>query len=146
MTDSITCGTRLVGAPDGVEIPVPVGGLGLADGTSVIIREDADVQIAVSETGGYYVTVNNTDPANDEASDLFGELAGEAGIAALEHLAAKALEEVVPKIAFSAAGLLASILVSLFTSSNLTREVFIRGSLDTGEPVSTPPVTYALLL
>jgi hypothetical protein len=143
--DANTCSTRLVTAPDGTDIPVPVGGLGLADGSSVTIRDDASVQIAVNDSGAYYVTVNNADPSNAEAQDLFGELTSEGGITTLEHLASDAFSEV-PELVFKGVGLLAGVLVSLFTSSQLTREVFIRTSLDTGQPVDTPPVTYALLI
>ena len=109
------------------------------------IRDDASVQIAVNDSGAYYVTVNNADPSNSEAQDLFGELASEGGITTLEHLASTAFSAV-SEIAFTAAGLITGVLVSVFTSSQLTREVFIRTSLDTGQPVDTPPVTYALLI
>jgi hypothetical protein len=143
MPDDI-CGTRLVTAPDGRSIPVPVGGLGLANG-SVLIRDDANVQITTSDDGSYYVAVNNAAPSNEEAHALFQELTGEHAITAIERLATNAFEEV-PEIVFRGVGLLAGVLASLFTSSNLTNEIFIRTSLDMGQPVDGPPVTYAILV
>jgi len=109
-------------------------------GGSTIIRDDASVQITPSDNG-YYVVVNNADPSNSEASDLFGELTVEGGISAIEHLAAEAFAEI-PTLAFKAAGLVTGVLVSLFTSSKLTQEVFIRSSL----PDDGTGVTYCLLL
>ena len=49
-TETNMCATRMVTAPDGTDIPVPVGGVGLADG-SVIIRDDAQVQTPSGTTG-----------------------------------------------------------------------------------------------
>jgi hypothetical protein len=128
---------RTVNAPDGTEIPVPAGGLGLADGM-LEIRDDAQVQIS-SSNSGFYVVVNNTDPSNDEAADLFGELTVETAITKLEHLAAEAFSEA-PELLFKGAGLLAGVLVSVFTSSKLTREIFIRAKLN-----DETPVTYCIL-
>jgi hypothetical protein len=138
--DANVCGVRNVQAPDGTQIPVPVGGVGLAGGELVTIRQDADVSIQCNDNA-YYVTVNNADPSNDEASNLFTELTTEGAITTLEHLASDAFAAA-PTIAFRALGLAAGVLVSLFTSSNLTREVFIRADL----PDNAGHVTYCLLV
>ena len=122
-----------------MEIPVPADGLGLASGL-VSIRDDAEVQIHTKSGNGYYVVVNNADPSNDEAAGLFIEFTVEGAITTLEKLATQAFTAA-PEIAFKAAGLLASVLVSLFTSSRLTQEVFIRATLEDGTPV-----TYCLLI
>jgi hypothetical protein len=137
--DTLVCGVRTVTAPDGVEIPVPVGGVGLASGM-VEIRDDAQTQVQVSDAG-YYVVVNNADPSNEEAADLFSELTVEGAITTLEHLAAEAFAEA-PKILFKGAGLIAGVLVSLFTTSKITREIFIRATLEGTDT----PVTYCLLV
>jgi hypothetical protein len=134
------CGTRLVSAPDGTQIPVPMGGLGLADGAAEI-REDAKVQVHPRSQNGYYVVVNNADPANDEAEHVFTELTVEGAITTVEHLASQAFRGV-PPLLFKGAGLIAGVLVSLFTSTQLTREVFIRVQLE-GDGT---PVTYCLLI
>jgi hypothetical protein len=139
MENENTCRVRVVPAPDGTEIPVPAGGLGLQSG-SVEIRDDAEVQIHPQSVNGYYVVVNNADPANNEAADLFSELTVEGAITTLERLASQAFENV-PEMAFRALGLIAGVLVSVFTSSRLTQEVFIRATLEDGTPV-----TYCLLL
>jgi hypothetical protein len=141
MSEENACRVRLVAAPDGTEIPVPAGGLGLPSGQTAVIKDDAEVQIHPKSENGYYVVVNNADPSNDEASNLFSELTVEGAITTLEHLAADAFEAV-PQIAFRALGLTAGVLVSLFTSSKLTNEVFIRSAL----PDDSTPVTYCLLL
>ena len=137
--EEVACRVRVVTAPDGVDIPVPVGGIGLATGT-VIIRDDADVSIQVSDSG-YYVAVNNAEPSNDEAAELFEHFTVEGAITTLEHLAAKAFAEA-PEMLFKGAGLIAGVLVSLFTTSKLTQEIFIRGTL----PDSGAAVTYCLLI
>ena len=138
VNDSLVCGVRTVTAPDGADIPIPVGGLGLSSGM-VEIREDADVKIHVADNG-YYVAINNAEPSNDEAAELFSELTVETAITTLERMAAQAFAEL-PHVIFKGAGLIAGVLVSLFTTSNLTREVFIRGTLDGGANI-----TYCLLL
>jgi hypothetical protein len=140
MSDPLVCGVRQVAAPDGTMIPVPVGGLGLSDG-AVDIGEDAEVQIHPRSDNGYYVVLNNDDPSNEEASDLFTEFTTEGAITTLEHLATQAFSSL-PEVAIEAAGLLAGVLVSLFTSSHITREVFIRAQLED----DATPVTYCLLL
>ncbi len=139
MDNENVCGVRLVTAPDGMQIPVPVGGLGLADG-GVEIREDAEVQVHRSQSG-YYVAVNNADSSNDEAERIFIELSVEGAFSTLEHLASNAFRAM-PELVFKGAGLIAGALVSLFTTSKLTREVFIRAQLE-GDGT---PVTYCLLL
>src|SRR5437667_12417593 len=103
--DENACRVRTIAAPDGVDIPVPAGGLGLNSGELVIIRDDADVQIQVADNG-YYVVVNNTEPSNDEAAHLFEELSVEGAITTLEHLASDAFSAI-PEIAFKGAGLIA---------------------------------------
>jgi hypothetical protein len=138
--EELACRVRVVVAADGTEIPVPVGGLGLASG-AVDIRGDADVQVHPRSENGFYVVLNNADPSNDEAQDLFSELSVEGAFTTLEHLATEAFAEV-PKLLFKGAGLIAGVLVSLFTTSKLTREVFIRGTLESDQT----PVTYCLLL
>lgn len=138
-TEEVACRIRLVTAPDGVDIPVPSGGVGLASGM-VEIRDDAQVSVQVSDNG-YYVVVNNAGPSNDEASDLFTEFTVEGAITTLEHLATEAFAEA-PQLLFKGAGLIAGVLVSLFTTSKLTREVFIRGTLND----SGTAVTYCLLI
>jgi hypothetical protein len=138
-----TCRVRLVAAPDGTNIPVPAGGVGgvtLQNGQIAEIRDDAEVQISVS-SAGYYVVVNNADPSNNEASDLFAELTTEGAITTLENMATQAFAEV-PQLLFKGAGLLAGVLVSLFTTSKITQEVFIRATLDG----PNTPVTYCLLI
>jgi hypothetical protein len=137
MAGEATCRVRNVDAPDGTEIPVPAGGLGLADGM-VEIRDDAEVQISRSDSG-FYVVVSNTDPSNNEAEDLFGELSVETAITKLEHLATEAFSEA-PEMIFKGAGLLAGVLVSVFTTSKLTREIFIRAKLS-----DDTPITYCIL-
>jgi hypothetical protein len=77
----------MVSAPDGRNIPVPVGGIGLYDGSNATIRDDADMQISINETGAYHVVINNADASNEEAKHLAGEFAGEAGISVLERAA-----------------------------------------------------------
>ena len=67
--EEVACRVRVVTAPDGVDIPVPAGGIGLSTGM-VTIRDDADVSIQVSDNG-YCVAVNNAEPSNDEAAELF---------------------------------------------------------------------------
>ena len=138
--DTNACGVRLVAAPDGTQIPVPTGGVGLPDGSVATIRDNADVQISSKSDNGYYVVVNNADPSNDEASSLFSEFTVEGAIKTLEELASKAIEAG-PEIAFKGAGLAVGVLVSLFTASKLTNEVFIRSAL----PDNTQ-VTYCLLI
>lgn len=150
MTDPLTCDMRNEDAPDGTSIPIPVGGLGLPDGGSATIREDAEVQILENhdERGGllgYYVVINNIEESDSEASSLFGHLAQEASINEIEHLATTAFGKGL-SIAFQAAGLVLGVIGSLFTDSHLTREVFIRCDLDTGDATDGPPVTYCLLL
>jgi hypothetical protein len=138
-----TCRVRIVTAPDGTDIPVPAGGVGgvrQQNGQPAEIRDDAEVQISVSDAG-YYVVVNNAEPSNDEAADLFTELTVEGSITTLEQLATKAFEEV-PELLFEGAGLFAGVLVSLFTTSKITQEIFIRATLaDTNTKV-----TYCLLV
>jgi hypothetical protein len=140
MGDENACRVRIVSAPDGTDIPVPAGGLGLASGL-VEIRDDAQVQIHPRSDSGYYVVVNNADPSNDEATELFSEFTVEGAITTLERLATEPFAAV-PQIAFRAVGLVAGVLVSVFTSSQLTSEVFIRSAL----PADGTPVTYCLLL
>ncbi len=139
MSNEVACRVRIVTAPDGVEIPVPAGGIGLG-GPEVEIRDDAQIQIHVSDSG-YYVVVNNADPANEEAASIFEELTVEGAITTIEHLATKAFSTV-PELLFKGAGLVAGVLVSLFTTSKLTREIFIRSNLADGET----PITYCLLV
>jgi hypothetical protein len=135
-----TCRVRVVESSDGASIPVPAGGIGLANGTIVDIRDDAEVQISKGDSG-YYVVVNNADASNDEASGLFSELSVEGAITTLERMAGEAFSAV-PAIALKAVGFGAGLLVSLFTTSKLTQEIFIRGTLlDNGSRV-----TYCLLV
>lgn len=138
--DENACRVRSVTAPDGTDIPVPAGGVGLSSGETVILRDDAQVSIQIAGSG-YYVVVDNADPSNEEAANLFEELTVEGAITTLEHLAAKAFSEI-PELAFKGAGVVAGVLVSLFTTSKLTREIFIRGRLED----SDTPVTYCLLV
>jgi len=150
MSESLTCGMRFMNAPDGTSIPIPVGGLGLPGGDSVDISEHADVQILINRNSdgdvvGYYVVVNNATESGSEAGHLFGELAQETAITTLEHLAAEAFTTVAPAV-FWAAGLVTGVLVTLFTPSALTREVFIRCDLETENATDAPPVTFCLLL
>ena len=140
MADDNVCAMRMVAAPDGTDIPVPSGGLGLSSGL-VDIRNDAEVQIHPKSDNGYYVVVNNADPSNDEANNLFSEFTVEGAITTLEHLASQAFQEL-PELVFKGAGLAAGVLVSLFTASKLTSEVFIRATL----PDDGTPITYCLLL
>jgi hypothetical protein len=54
MGEELTCGVRNVTAPDGTEIPVPVGGLGLEGGELVTTRNDAQVQISEPDDASRY--------------------------------------------------------------------------------------------
>lgn len=140
MGNENTCRVRMVSAPDGTQIPVPAGGINAGNGV-VDIRDDADVQIQPKSENGYYVVVNNAEPSNDEASETFSELTVEGAITTLERLAGEAFAAV-PSLVLRAAGLAAGVAVSVFTSSKLTQEIFIRGTLlDDGSPV-----TYCLLV
>jgi hypothetical protein len=121
-------------------IPTPVGGLGLSDG-AVDISLDAEVQIHPPSEKGFYVVINNDDPSNQEASDLFAELSKEGAIHTLENLATNAFAKL-PEIAIEAAGLIAGVLVSLFTSSRITRELFVRAQLEDDGTA----VTYCLFV
>lgn len=131
------CGLRMVQAPDGVQIPVPSGGIGGAyteHGTEIWIHPEAPVRIS-AHNGGYYIVVNSAPPANGEASDLFEDLTVES----LEYLIERALAHGAPavfKMGLSVAGLLADVL----TTTRLTREIFIRGEYQ------GIPVQYCLLL
>jgi hypothetical protein len=149
MADPLTCSVRTVSASDGTSIPVPFGGLGLPDGSSATIDPNAQVQINVKtdangNTVGYFVVLNNPSTSS-EAAGLFVEFSQESAIATLEQLATSAITTIAPA-AFKAAGLILGVLVTLLTSSQLTREVFIRCDLDTGMATDGPPVTYCLLL
>jgi hypothetical protein len=133
----LECGMRMVTATDGTAIPVPsgsIGGVYTANGAEVWINDTADVKISLYG-GGYYVVVNSAGPANDEARNLFEDLTAES----LEHLAERIFVGAAPtvfKIGLSVAGLLASVL----TTSNLTREIFIRGEYE------GVPIQYCLLV
>jgi hypothetical protein len=134
------CGVRTVRSPDAFDVPVPAGGVGLPSGETIDIREDADVQASSKSASGFYVAINNAAPANDEAERLFGEFATESGLEAIGALAVSAFgAAVATPIAVGA--FLVGELVSLFTPSNLTREIFIRGQLNDGTPI-----TYCLLV
>ena len=65
----------------------------------VIIRDDAEVQIHPQSDSGYYVVVNNANPSNDEATELFAEFTVETAISTLERLATK-IFQAAPQIAF----------------------------------------------
>jgi len=138
-----------VTAPDGAQIPVPVGGIGIP-GRAVNIREDAAVQISVrtnedGQTIGYYVVVNNAEESNDEAGRLFGELGQEAAITTLERLATTALG-LGASLGIRILGGVAGVIASVFSPSNLTKEIFIRAEIDNGTGTDSPPVTYCLLV
>ncbi|EEA01125.1 hypothetical protein BH160DRAFT_3559 [Burkholderia sp. H160] len=143
MSDSSSnvCGVRTVQSPDGFDVPVPSGAVGLGTGETVTIRDDADVQVSSKSGNGFYVVVNNADPSNDEASHLFGELATEVGLKSIEELAGAAFGAAVVSAPIAIGVFLIGQLVSLLTPSNLTREIFIRGQLNDGTPV-----TYCLLI
>jgi hypothetical protein len=138
MSEENACRVRAVSAPDGREIPIPAGGVGIGRET-INISDSAQVQITPGP-GSYYVVVNNAEPSNNEAQDLFAELATEGAVTALEHLAQQAFTQVAP-CAIKLIGFSAGILVSVFTSSKLTREIFIRNTLDDGTNI-----TYCLLV
>ena len=142
MSDSSTnvCGVRTVQSPDGFDVPVPSGAVGLGSGETVMVRDDADVQVSSRSDNGFYVAVNNADPSNDEASHLFGEFATEVGLKSIEGLAVAAFGAAVSAPIAIGAFLIGQ-LVSLLTPSNLTHEIFIRGQLNDGTPV-----TYCLLI
>ncbi|WP_368622182.1 hypothetical protein [Paraburkholderia sp. BR13444] len=142
MSDSSSnvCGVRTVQSPDGFDVPVPSGAVGLNTGETVTIHDDAEVQVSSKLDNGFYVVVNNADPSNDEASHLFGELATEVGLKSIEGLAVAAFGAAVSAPVAIGVFLIGQ-LVSLLTPSNLTREIFIRGQLNDGTPV-----TYCLLI
>ena len=130
---------RTVSAPDGTDIPVPSGGLGLGDGSTLDVRPDAQVQVSPKSDNGWYVVVDTADASNNEAADLFKELTVEGAIHTLEKMATDALAGAA-EVAIKIGGAVVGVLVSLFTSSNLTREIFIRGTLEDGTPI-----TYCIL-
>jgi hypothetical protein len=127
-------------APDGFDIPIPVGGVGLPSGEDVDVSPDAAVSISANSGAGYYIAVNNADPSNDEATELFGELATETGLTTIETLAVAAFGAVVATPVAIAAFAVGQ-LVALLTPSQLTREIFIRATLDDGTRL-----TYCLLV
>lgn len=134
---AVECGLRMVEAPDGVQIPVPsgaVGGVYNEHGGDVSIHPQAPVRISANN-GGYYVVVNNTPPANGEASDLFDNLTAES----LEYLLERALVRGAP-VAFRMGLAVAGLLADVFTASRITREIFIRGEYQ------GVPVQYCLLV
>jgi hypothetical protein len=127
-------------APDGRDIPVPSGEVGLPNG-SVFVRPDADVQIALLGNG-YNVVVNNGDASSSsESSQLFEELAGEVGETAFEAALEHAFQAAIPA-AIEAVGFVGGLLASILTTSHLTREVFIQAEL----PEDSTPVKYCLLV
>ncbi len=134
------CGVRTVQSPDGSDVPVPTGGVGLPGGETVVVKDDADVQVSSNTANGFYVAVNNADPSNDEAAHLFGEFATEAGLEGIGAMAVAAFGAAVAGPVAIGAFLIGQ-LVSLLTPSNLTREIFIRGQLNDGTPI-----TYCLLV
>jgi hypothetical protein len=134
------CGVRTVQSPDGADIPIPVGGVGLASGEEIDVHADAPVSISSGGEGGYYVAINNADPSNDEAAELFGELATETGLKTIETLAVAAFGAAVAAPVAIAAFAIGQ-LVALFTPSKLTREIFIRATLEDGTRI-----TYCILV
>ena len=86
MENENTCHVCIVSAPDGTQIPVPAGVLGLPSG-AVEIRDDAEVQIHSKSKNGYYIIVNKAGPSNNEVADLFSEFTVEGAITTLERLA-----------------------------------------------------------
>lgn len=133
----LTCGVRMITAPDGAEIPVPSGSLGgvtTPSGGEAWISDTAAVQISTMG-GGYYVVINCAPPANDEARALFEDLTGEA----VQELAERVLVSGA-SFAFEAGLFFGGILASVLTTSRLTREVFIRGDYQ------GVPITYCILL
>jgi hypothetical protein len=134
------CSARIVQSPDGQDVPVPSGGIGLDTGVTIIVRDDADVQVSSTSDGGFYVEVNNAGPSNDEASHLFGELGTEAGVKTIETMVVEAFGLAVATPVAVGAFLIGQ-LVSLLTPSKLTREIFIRGQLNDGTRI-----TYCLLV
>ncbi len=137
--DTNVCDVRTVSAPDGTDIPVPSGGVGLGDGSTLIVRPDAQVQVSPKSDNGWYVVINTAEESNNEAADLFKEFTVEGAIHTLEKLATEALAGAA-EVAIKIGGAVVGVLVSLFTSSNLTREIFIRGTLSDGTPI-----TYCIL-
>jgi hypothetical protein len=133
------CGVRTVQSPDGFDVPVPSGDVGLPSGETIDVRHDADVQVSSRSNNGFYVAVNNADPYNDEAEHLFAEFATENGIEMVGRLAVAAFGAAAAEPVAIGAFLIGE-LVSLLTPSNLTREIFIRGQLNDGTPI-----TYCLL-
>lgn len=137
--NSNICGVRTVQSPDGFDVPVPSGGVGLAGGETIDVREDAEVQVSSKSNNGFYVAINNADPSNDEAEHVFADFATEAGIETVGKLAVAAFGAAVAGPIAVGAFMIGQ-LVSLLTPSNLTREIFIRGQLNDGTPI-----TYCIL-
>ena len=108
--------------------------------SAVIVRDDADVRVSPKANNGFYVAINNAEPSNDEASHLFGEIVTEGGLEAVGTLAVAAFGvAVAAPVAIGA--FVVGQLVSLLTPSKLTREIFVRGELNDGTPI-----TYCLLI
>ena len=133
------CGVRTVQSPDGIDVPVPTGGVGLASGETIVINDGADVQVSSKTSSGFYVAVNNADPSNNEALNLFGEFGTEAGLETIGALAVTAFG-VATTWPITLGTFLVGQLVSLLTPSNLTREIFIRSQLSDGTQI-----TYCIL-
>jgi hypothetical protein len=133
------CGVRTVQSPDGFDVPVPSGGVGLPSGETIDVRGDADVQVSSKSNNGFYVALNNAEPSNDEAEHLFAEFATEGGLEGIALLAVAAFGAAVAT-PFAVGAFLIGQLVSVLTPSDLTREIFIRGQLSDGTPI-----TYCIL-
>jgi len=136
---NLVCGVRNVPAPDGRDIPVPSGQMGLPNG-SVYVKPDAEVAISIFGNG-YYVVVNNCDPSREsEAEALFGEFASEISESAIEAAIEHAFQSA-PSVAIEAVGFIGGVLASVLTTTHLTREIFIQAQL----PEDGTPVKYCVL-
>ena len=134
--ETLTCGVRTVTATDGTSLPVPAGSIGgVVDefGLEVTIPESAPVQ-AFPFGNGYQVVVNAAPVTNSEAAELAGDLLGES----LQTLAERVFLEGAPKAIEFGLGFL-GILADVLTTTRTTREIFIRGDID------SVPVTYLIL-
>lgn len=134
--DALVCAVRMVRAPDGADLPVPVGqvaGVRRANGVPVEISSTVPVQISLF-AGGYYILMNCAEPENGEAAELAQDLGAE-GIQTLLEKALLVGAPIAIEVGLSVAGVLADLL----TTSKLTREVFINGTF------REVPIRYCIL-
>jgi hypothetical protein len=127
--------TRVVEAPDGQSIPVPSGDFTLPSGETIFISENASVQVFFRE-GGYFVGIDSLDHSDGVVEEFLAELAQEAAMAELERLWSSVLSKTA---LFAAKG--GFVILSLLNPSPIGREIFIKGELLDGIPI-----TYCIVI